>query len=210
MERVVVIGGGGHAKVIVDLLLAAGRYSIAGCVERKPEACSDLGIPLLGDDLRLPEIYRDGVRYAFVAIGDNRVRRRLSARAVELGFELANAVSPTAILSPRVKLGAGIAIMAGVVINACSQIGDGVIVNTGATIDHDCAIGAWAHIAPGSNLAGCVRVGEGAFLGVGCRVIPGVSIGEWTTVGAGGVVIHDLPAEVTAIGVPARVKGESR
>jgi UDP-perosamine 4-acetyltransferase len=209
MEQLVVIGGGGHAKVVIDLL-AAGRYEMAGCVDRHPESCSDLAIPLLGDDARLPGLYSAGVRYAFVAIGDNRLRRRLSAQAIELGFQLANAISPAAILSPRVRLGAGVAIMAGVVINACSRIGDGAIVNTGATVDHDCEIGAWAHIAPGTNLAGCVHVGEGTLLGIGCRAIPGVSIGEWTTVGAGAVIVRNLPAGVTAIGVPARIKGQSR
>jgi UDP-perosamine 4-acetyltransferase len=207
MEHVVLVGGGGHAKVILDLLRAAGQHEIAGCASLDPNAMRDLGIPVLGDDSRLPAIYASGVRRAFVAIGDNRRRWRLSEELAAMGFELVNAVSPNAVLSPSVRLGAGVAVMAGVVINACSRIGNGCIINTGATVDHDCIIGNWAHIAPGANLAGCVTVGEGAFLGIGSRAIPKVSIGEWATVGAGGVVVRDLPAGVTAIGVPAKVKG---
>jgi UDP-perosamine 4-acetyltransferase len=210
MDQVVLLGGGGHAKVIVELFRAAGCYEVAGCASKDPAAALALGIPVLGDDSRLPAIHASGVRHAFVAIGDNRRRRRLSEEVSRIGFTLVNAISPGAILSPSVRLGAGVAVMAGVVINACSRIGNGCILNTGATVDHDCVIGNWAHIAPGTNLAGCVSVGEGAFLGVGSRAIPKISIGEWATVGAGAVVIRDLPPDVTAVGVPARILGPRR
>ena len=210
MEQVVVLGGGGHTKVILDIFRAAGRYQIAGCIVQDPAACSTLHVPILGDDSNLPAIYLSGVRHAFVAVGDNRLRRRLTQRVAELGFQLANAVSPNAVLSPTVSVGTGVAIMAGVVINACTRLGNGCIINTGATVDHDCTIGNWAHVAPGTNLAGCVTVGEGVFLGVGSRAIPNVTIGEWTVVGAGAVVIRDLAPGVTAVGVPAKVKGARR
>jgi UDP-perosamine 4-acetyltransferase len=207
MEQLVVLGGGGHAKVIIEILQDAGKFIIAGCIASGSEVSSVLDLPVLGGDSQLPRIYASGVRNAFVAVGDNRVRRSLTQKVIAVGFKLVNAVSPHAVLSRRVELCAGVAIMAGAVVNSCSRIGNGCIVNTGATVDHDCKIGDWAHIAPGTNLAGCVTIGEGAFLGIGSRVIPKISIGDWATVGAGAVVIRDLPAAVTAVGVPARITG---
>jgi UDP-perosamine 4-acetyltransferase len=206
MEQVVVIGGGGHAKVIIEILQDAGLFEVAGCTAPGRET-RVLDVPVLGDDSQLPRIYASGVRNAFVGIGDNRLRRALAQNVLAVGFNLVNAISPRAALSRRVETGVGVAVMAGAVINACCRLGDGCIINTGATVDHDCAIGDWAHIAPGTNLAGCVTVGEGAFLGIGSRVIPKITLGAWTTVGAGAVVIRDLPAAVTAVGVPARITG---
>jgi UDP-perosamine 4-acetyltransferase len=205
MEQLVVIGGGGHAKVIIEILQETGEFQLAGCTVSESAERSVLGVPVLGGDSELPGVLAAGVRYAFVAIGSNHLRRRLAAAVQEMGFRLANAVSPRAVVSPSAAVGRGVAVMAGAVINACSTLGDGCIVNTGATVDHDCRLGDWSHIAPGTNLAGNVSIGEGSFLGTGCRVIPGISIGEWTTVGAGATVIHDLPPRVTAVGVPARV-----
>jgi UDP-perosamine 4-acetyltransferase len=207
MDPVVIIGGGGHAKVVIELLEDAAQYQIAGCTVSGAEASFVLDIPVLGEDSELPRIYASGVRHAIVAVGGNRVRRTLAQMARNIGFQLISAVSPRAIVSKRAELSAGIAIMAGAVVNSCCRLGEGCIVNTGATVDHDCRIGDWAHIAPGTNLAGRVTVGEGAFLGIGSRVIPGITIGEWTTVGAGAVVVRDLPAAVTAVGVPARITG---
>jgi UDP-perosamine 4-acetyltransferase len=207
MEQVVVLGGGGHAKVTIEILQDSGEFIVAGCTLSGSEASFVLDVPVLGDDSQLPRIYASGVRNAFIAVGDNRARMRLTQKVLAVGFKLVNAVSPRAVLSRRVELCAGVAIMAGAVINSCSRLGNGCIINTGATVDHDCKIGDWAHVAPGTNLAGWVTVGEGAFLGIGSRVIPKISIGEWATVGAGAVVIRDLPAAVTAVGVPARITG---
>jgi UDP-perosamine 4-acetyltransferase len=207
MNPLVIIGASGHAKVIIDMLQDAGNVEIVGCTSGDPAdaEASLLGIPVLGDDRVLPHCYEAGVRQAFVAVGDNRLRDKLMRRVVALGFGLANVISRQAAVSCRVKLGVGIAVMPGAIINVCSEIGDGSIVNTGATIDHDCRLGACVHIAPGTNLAGCVTLGEGAFLGTGARVIPKVNIGPWSIIGAGAVVIKDIPGYVTAVGVPAEV-----
>lgn len=205
MERVVIAGAGGHAKVILEILEESGEFEVAGCTNKVAGGTLP-GVPILGDDGILPELAASGIRSAFAAVGDNRVRRDLIRQLRDAGFRLVNAISRHAIVSPRARLGEGVAIMPGAVINAGAQIDDGAIVNTGATVDHDCHIAACAHIAPGVNLAGCVSVGEGALLGVGSRVIPGVSIGPWTLVGAGAVVIGDIPAHVTAVGVPAAIR----
>jgi UDP-perosamine 4-acetyltransferase len=203
--RIVVLGGSGHAKVVLDILMDKGEVEVAGCVTADPNATPIFGLPILGGDDVLPKVRASGVTHAFVAIGENRLRAKLQRRIADLGFSLANAISRHAVLSARVKLGSGIAIMPGAIINVDTSVGDGAIINTGASVDHDGAIGAFAHIGPGSALAGNVTVGEGAFLGAGTTVIPGRTIGAWTVAGAGAVVVRDLPGGVVAVGVPARL-----
>lgn len=206
METVVIIGNGGHAKVIIDMFCEAGSYEVVGCTGKDVGTGHVLGVPVLGDDSVLHRLRSEGVRYVFVALGDNRARKLKSREVIEAGFEFVNCVSSRAIISRNATLGQGVAVMPGAVVNASAQIGDGAIVNTGATVDHDNFIGDFAHIAPGSNLAGRVQVGEGAFLGTGVRVIPEIKIGAWSVIGAGAVVIHDVPPNATAYGVPAIVR----
>jgi UDP-perosamine 4-acetyltransferase len=205
--RVVIVGAGGHAKVIVDMLQDRGDVRLAGCVSR--ESGELLGLPWLGNDDALPAILASGVQRAFVAIGDNRLRAELMRGLVGLGFSLINAISAHAVIARSAVIGTGVAIMPGAIVNVDSIVGDGAIINTAAHIDHDGHIGACAHIGPGSSLAGNVTVGEGAFLGVGTCVIPRRSVGAWSMVGAGAVVVRDIPPHVTVVGVPARVAQRS-
>lgn len=204
-KPIIVIGAGGHAKVVIELL-QANNEKVAFCVagNDSPDTCA--GIKVLKGDEHLQTLRSDGYKKIFVAIGSNKLRLRMAQIAQEYDYELINATSPQAIISPSVRLGVGIAIMAGAVINAESVINDFAIINTGATIDHECRIGRAAHIATRATLAGNVHIGEGALLGIGCNVIPGAKIGEWAIIGAGGVVVGDLPGYVKAIGVPAKIK----
>ena len=181
---------------------------MAAIVDADPTPREVLGVPVVGDDLALRELRERGFSKLFVAVGDNRLRQTLGRKGRELGFELVNAIHPSAIISPSARLGVGVAVMAGAVVNAESQVGDLAIINTGAVVDHDCRLGAACHVGPASALAGGVVVGDRTFLGVGVRVIPGVSIGADTVVGAGGVLIRDLPDAVLAIGAPAKIKGD--
>lgn len=204
---VVIIGGGGHAKVVIESLRACGE-TVAAIVDADPTPRQVLGVPVVGDDLALPGLRLQGLSRLFVAIGDNRLRQKLGRKAREQGFSLVNAIHPSAVVSPSARLGAGIAVMAGVAINAETRVDDLAILNTGAVVDHDCRLAEACHLGPASALAGGVTVGERAFLGVGARAIPGVLIGADTIVGAGGVVVRDLPDAVLAIGVPAKIKGD--
>jgi UDP-perosamine 4-acetyltransferase len=204
-EAVVVIGSGGHAKVVIELVRAEGKYQIKGCTGLGGGGFVLGDVPILGTDSVLAALWANGAKKAFVAIGDNHLRLQLLAQVSEMGFELINAVSPNAVVSPSAALGRGIAIMAGAIINASAQIGDGAIINTNAGVDHDCRIGRGAHIGPGSALAGKVEIGCESFLGAGTCVVPGVRIGHRAIIGAGSVVIRDIPDDVTAMGVPARV-----
>jgi UDP-perosamine 4-acetyltransferase len=203
VESVLVVGAGGHAKVILEILEEANEFHIAGCTSAVAGQQDLLGFPILGGDEVLPACYAAGVRKAFIALGDNRARRKKAKEVAELGFELVNAISKRAIVSPRARLGSGVAIMPGAVINALAEVKDGAIVNTGATVDHDCRLANFCHVGPGSNLAGGVTIGEGAFLGTGVRAIPGISVGAWSVIGAGAVVIENIREGVTAVGVPA-------
>ena len=206
---VIIVGAGGHAKVVIELFRAEGRYQPVGCTDTDPNRSTVLGVPVLGTDEALPPLRHQGVRHAFVALGNNGVRRKVGRAVEALGFELVNAISPRAVLSPSARLGRGVAIMAGAVINAEATIDDLVIINTNASVDHDCVVGEAAHIAPGCTLAGGVQVGALAFLGAGTVAIPGVAIGERATVGAGATVIRDVPANTVAVGVPAVPKNRT-
>lgn len=203
---IIVVGAGGHAKVCIELFRSMGS-SVVFCVGGSDSPSSCLGIPVLKGDENLKVLRSSGFSKAFIAIGSNQQRDRLAQLCVENGYELVNAVSASAMISPSAVLGKGVAVMAGAVVNAESVIEDLAIINTGATVDHDCRIGKAAHIAPQSALAGGVIVGEQAFLGVGCKVIPEIKIGDRAIVGAGGVVVCDVDSDVTVVGVPAKVAG---
>lgn len=203
--KVIIIGSSGHAKVIIDTIKHTNNYEIVGCTDVNTCKNNVLDVPIIGDDSVLPSILSKGVKHAFIAIGDNKVRAKLFAIAQGIGFELINVISPYAYISPTVNLGRGIAVMPGAVINADAVIRDNVIVNTGATIDHDCVIDENAHIAPGCTLAGNVKIGKGVFLGAGSKVIPNIDIGDWSILGAGSVVIDNICSNMTAVGVPAKI-----
>lgn len=195
--RVAIYGAGGHGKVTWDVLVAAG-FEPVGFVDQNAGGTL-LGLPVAARPEELPAF--EG---AIVAIGNNRVRREIFERLKAAGHAMVSAVHPSAVLSPRVALGEGVLVVAGVIVNIDARIGNNVILNTGATVDHDCLVGDHVHIAPGTHLAGNVRVGEGAFLGLGTRAVPGVTVGEWAVCGAGSVLVRDVEASTTVVGVPAR------
>jgi len=200
IRSVAVIGAGGHAKVVISALDAAG-YRVEAIFD---DDRSRWGAEVLGVKVRGPvaEIENAAPKRGVIAIGDNAARERVAKRFSQT--EWLTIVHPAAYVHPSVRLGEGTVVFAGAVIQPDATVGAHAIINTAATVDHDCAIGDFAHIAPGTNLAGGVVVGRGAFLGIGSAVIPYRSVGDWTTVGAGAVVIENLPAAVTAVGVPAR------
>lgn len=195
-----VVGAGGHAKVVIATLHAAGQ-AVAGVLDDRTELWGKfvLGCPVLGGLERLDR----APGRAVLAIGSNAARRHIAGRFPRT--EWVGVVHPAATVHESVSLGVGTVVFAGAVIQPSARLGRHVIVNTGATVDHDCELGDYVHLAPGAHLAGGVQLEEGAFLGVGCAVTPGIQVGPWTTVGAGGVVIRSVPAKSVAVGVPARV-----
>lgn len=206
VERVVMVGGGGHAMSCLDAADPR-RLEFVGYVSPKPD--ERLPLPYLGDDDVLEELQRTGGISAFVALGDNGARRSLSESVTRMGFELATVVADTARVSPYASVAPGAAVLHGALVGPRAEIGSGAVVNTAASVDHDCVVGDFAHLAPGTHLAGGVQVGEGAFAGVGASVIPDVRIGPWAVVGAGAVVITHVPPRETVVGAPARSRRRS-
>jgi sugar O-acyltransferase (sialic acid O-acetyltransferase NeuD family) len=200
-EHVIVIGAGGHAKVVIRTLLASG-IKIDKVFDDNPEkwGSSIFDIEVTGP---LSGIDRDSTALALTAIGDNKTRKDVVSRFGQLRW--ITIVHPSAYVDPTVSLGKGTVVFANAVIQPDTFIGDHCIINTGATIDHDCLIGNYVHVSPGVNLAGEVQLEDGVFCGIGSKVINGIRIGKWATIGAGGVVIHDLPEDSLSLGVPARV-----
>lgn len=203
-RELLIYGASGHAKVVIDIVERQGVYKILGLLDDAPkrQRSEFFGYRVLGGQEVLDEHQRCSI---LIAVGDNGARKRLQEHAKSLGYELVVATHPSARLARDVSIGPGTVIMAQVAINSGTVIGEGVIVNTGATIDHDCRIGDFAHISPGVHLAGNVTVGTLTHIGIGACAIPGIRIGERTLIGAGAVIIDDIPDNVTAVGVPARV-----
>jgi sugar O-acyltransferase (sialic acid O-acetyltransferase NeuD family) len=212
-QRIIIIGAGGHAKVVYDSLKLSlektGHGAVIGFVDDDNRLWGKalLGLPILGP---IESLVGLDIHAVIIGIGENRARKRLYEWVKSRGYSLVNAIHPTAVIAGDVLIGEGVAIFATVVVNSGSVIGNNVILNTGCTVDHDCSIGDHVHIGPGAHLAGGVMVGEGAFLGTGASVIPYKKIGQWSIIGAGGVVLEDIPDGVTAVGLPAKVIKEQR
>lgn len=201
-RRVVVVGAGGHAKVVIDVLRAS-HWEPVGLLDEDVRG-EILGVPVLGSDALGKSLFADGFRNAIIAIGRNDLRRRLGKRMQDIGFSLISAVHPSAVLSPSASIGAGVVVMPQAVINAQATVDNSVIINTRAVVEHNCLIGEAAHIAPGSVMGGCVTIGEEVFFGIGAVARPLSRIGARTIVGAGAVVIGEIPADTIVVGVPAR------
>lgn len=202
-RRLLVLGAGGHARVIVDIVRASGTFDDMVLVAPDGPDVLD-GVPRVGGDEVIDELHADGIRWAFVALGANGLRQRLAGDLLARGFALANAVHPSAYVAPSATLGHGVAIMAGAVVHPGSTIGDLTIVNTRASVDHDCTVGVACHIAPGATVCGTVRIGDRSWIGAGATVIEGRCVDSDVLVGAGATVVTDLSGGALALGTPAR------
>lgn len=212
IDRLVVIGGGGHAKVVVDAWLAAGRAP--GTVEVRDDDASRVGRLLEGLPVQVPAVPPPAARPApgpgpdtgfHVAVGSNAVRRDLWARAVAAGLQPAVVVHPRAAVARSAVLEPGCFVAAQAVVGPGARVGRGAIINHGAVVDHDCVVGEFAHVAPMASLSGGAQLGAGSLLGSGARILPGIMVGADATIGAGAVVMHPVGDGRTAVGVPARI-----
>jgi acetyltransferase EpsM len=196
MNQVYLYGAGGHAKVVLDILKLNGII-VPEIFDDNPNVKSFMGIPVSHEDVCFPLL---------ISIGSNSVRKNIAGRFGS-SAEYSSAVrSKQAIISETVVMGEGTVVMQNVVIQSSVKIGKHCIINTKASIDHDCMIRDYVHIAPGAILCGNVEIGEGSFIGAGTTVIPGVKIGKWSVIGAGAVVVKDIPDYALAYGNPCKCK----
>lgn len=203
-----ILGGGGHARVVIDAARSSGRFEVAGILDDQAMPGRDAvdGVAIMGP-ITSEAVKTHQIAHAVIAIGNNRVRGDIADRLHGL-VTWEPVVHARAYVAPHTEIGAGCVICAMAVVQPGTILGRHVILNTAVTVDHDNVTGELVHIGPGANLASDVIVEKGTLLGIGSRVIPGCRVGSWTTVGAGGVVVRDLPDNVIAVGVPAKVSKE--
>ena len=208
-KPIILLGAGGHAKVLLDILLDQG-VPVLGISEKTDADIGMMtglfGIPVIGSDADVLRYLPEEIELVN-GIGSTvstEHRRNIYKKFKEKGYCFRQVIHPTAIISKRAELAEGVQVMAGAVIHIGAQIGENSIVNTKASVDHDCVIGAHVHIAPGVTLSGGVIVGDESHIGTGATVVQGVHIDKNVTVGAGAVVVCDLNTQKTFCGVPAR------
>jgi UDP-perosamine 4-acetyltransferase len=207
VRRIVLIGAGGHARVLIEVLRAR-REKIAGFVSNDPQNdAGEMGeLPHLCTDEELLAAGPEGIDLVngIGSTGKSDRRRRLFERFHEAGFRFATVMHPAAIMASDVVLGEGAQVMAGAVLQPGVVVGANAIVNTGALVDHDVRLGDHCHVAPGACVAGAVTIGEAAHVGAGSTVIQSVRVGDGALIAAGATVIRDVPAGIVVAGVPAR------
>ena len=204
-QQLLVVGAGGHASVVIDVARSAGFEPVAA-LDPASVGSKCNGIEVVGGDEMAHSLFADGLRQCVVAIGDNRLRLKLSERFRAVGFNLPLISHPSAVISPSARIGDGTVVMPLAVINAGAIIGRTVVVNSAAVIEHDCDIGDGAHVAPGSRLGGTVSVGICTLVGIGSVVRPNARIGDYAIIGAGSTVISDVQDFAVAVGCPAKAR----
>jgi sugar O-acyltransferase (sialic acid O-acetyltransferase NeuD family) len=189
--------------VVIDVAMASG-HTVLGYFEKSANAANPYAIANHGyeQDLDVKTIIKTD--YAFPAVGSNSLRKQLVKMMEDLQVKQLSLIDPSAYVSPKAVIGASTLIAPQATVNSMVTLGKGVIVNTGAIVEHECVIGDFSHMAPGAVLAGNVTVGKGVFIGANATVKDGVFIGDGATVGAGAVVLTDIPAGETWVGNPAK------
>jgi UDP-N-acetylbacillosamine N-acetyltransferase len=204
-ERLVIIGASGHGKVAADCAELHDQYSSIIFLDDRYPSLSSLEHWKVVDVSANAQAYADPLTTFFVAIGNNKIRETVYSELAAAQLPICTLVHPRAIVSSHSQIGEGSLVCANTVVNPFSKLGKGVILNTGASVDHDCLVGDYVHIGPGCRIAGQVNIGKGSFLGVASATVQCLNIGEYSILGAGSTLLQSLPANVTAVGAPARI-----
>lgn len=209
MDKLILLGCGGHALAVIDSINRMNEFDVMGILDVPINVDKTvLGVKVIGTDDLLAKVFASGVKKAFIcvgSVGNYSLRQKLYNKIRNIGFELPNIIDPSAIVSDNAMLGKGIYIGKGSIINASAKIGDLAIINTGSIIEHNVEIGEFSHVAPGAIVCGNVKMGDYTHIGAGATVIQGRTIGNNTIIGAGSVVVKDIDANSKAYGAPCRI-----
>lgn len=202
-EEILIIGCGGQGRVILDILNSQKR-KVIGFIDDDPKKADSLinNTKVIGNIHYLLE--KKPAMNIAIGVGDNKTRAKIFSLLKEKKFRIIQTIHSKAVISKNVKLGEGVVIMPGAIINTNAVIEDNVIINTNSSIDHDCIIKKNSHIQPGATVTGTVTIGEFATIGSGATVLPNLKIGSNSVIGAGAVVTKDIPDDVVVFGVPAK------
>ncbi|NRG44272.1 acetyltransferase [Bacillus sp. CRN 9] len=210
MKKILVIGAGGHSRVVQDIINEIGGYQVTAILDDKFQFKESREGVYFGPISMLNDLVAEFDCKIIVAIGQNEMRLKVISQLKLHADRYETVIHPTAIVSKDVSIGQGTVIMANVVVNTGSKIGSHVILNTSAVIDHDALIDDYAHIAPNATLTGAVTVGVGSLIGAGSTVLPTTAIGQWSIIGAGSTVIKNVSSNITVAGSPARIIRKGR
>ena len=207
-KRVIIIGAGDHAKVLLDILLEQ-DVTVIGLTDKSiSKGTCIYGVPVIGDDSEILKYKTDEIELVngIGSVGNTSIRQKVFSSLKEKGYFFRSVIHEASIVSKRAKLGEGVQLLAGAIVNIEAEIDDNTIINTKTSIDHGCVIGKHCHIAPGCSFSGCVRIGDCTHIGTGTSIIQGINIGKNVLIGAGSVVINNVSDNEKAFGVPARVR----
>jgi sugar O-acyltransferase (sialic acid O-acetyltransferase NeuD family) len=207
-NKILLIGGGGHCKSVLDSLFKTNRYSEIGVVDQEENIGeSVLGVPIIGCDEDLPRLFREGFNEAFVtvgSVGNPQLRIKLFNTLEKIGFMIPNIVDRSALVSDYVEINKGVFVGKNTVVNAGTTIHNGAIINTAAVIEHDCIIEEFSHVAPGALLCGEVHVGKSTHIGAKSVIRQQIKIGSNSIIGMGSTVLTDIGNGVVAYGNPCK------
>ncbi len=207
-KKILLIGGGGHCKSVLDSLLETNEYSEIGIIDDNVSvSVNSMGVSVVGTDKDLLDLLNRGFEFAFVtvgSIGNPSVRIELFHKIKQIGFKIPNVIDKTATVSQYAKIENGVFIGKQCIVNAGSHIGKGVIVNSGSIVEHDCMIGDFSHIAPAAVLGGNVVIGENSHIGSNSTIKQQVHIGSNSIIGMGSVVLKDVSSNTMSYGNPSR------
>lgn len=204
--KTVIIGAGGHGKVVLDILQQDQNIEVTGFIDDDPSKHGKKinGIQVIGGFSVLQNL-SDEIDNGIVGMGDNLVRAVFFKKMQDIGLDAVTAIHPSAVIARTAKIGSGTVIAANAVINPDAVIEENCIINTSAIIEHDNLIAEHVHVSPGANIAGNVSIGKYSHIGIGASVVNGIVIGQNATIGAGAVVIEDVPDNAVVAGVPAKI-----
>jgi UDP-N-acetylbacillosamine N-acetyltransferase len=203
MKKLIIVGAGGHGRVVADCAQQQGKYSkilfLDDCFLERKESGE---WPVIGLVKDFPQ-YIDDADF-IVAFGNNRLRKTILTQLKKAKATIVSLIHPTAVVSPHTFIGKGVVVFANAVINIGANIADGCIINTAATVDHDCELHQCVHVSPGANIAGGVHIAQLSWIGIGSTIVEYITLSDNTQVGAGAVVTQSTQANSLYLGVPAK------